>query len=346
MIYKIVESFWPTSTYQEQNAILYCSNEAYFFPTLISIFSLCSYNKQASFDIHYVLQWSYSQNSMKYVQVLSELFSRKIVVHTPKHYDRRAWWPKTRFNISTYLRLDMIELLEDKYRRIVYIDWDTRCNTWIDELFTSPMKWPVGWVADHIAHQMIWSKYYRSLLSRNLDTYWNINAWVLQVDVQASIKEWFFQKCRALFESWKHELLLRADQDLINFIARDLGFDILIDPKFNVHLFISKFSSKWGFPYTPEQISNANTYPVIKHYTGPKPWGKYAMDSNYVTLVEEAIQLAWIPMDISLNQRYHDNTLRMRILIALYNILGPQSFWELYSWLKVGIDKYNVSVKL
>jgi len=165
---------------------------------------------------------------------------------------------------TAYFRLAMHRMLPKSLNKILYLDCDMIVMTSLKELYTVNIS---GYYAAVVAsalrvpHLSVDYPYFNSgMILFNLEKYRNEN----------------MENHAIQFGCEHHGLLWCADQEILNYIFK--GNVVYMPLKWNMMLYKERFEAHWlwGFekyPYTDEELHEAETSPSIIHYvTVRKPW--------------------------------------------------------------------------
>lgn len=177
---------------------------------------------------------------------------------------------------ATYYRISIPDLVDDKIKKILYIDCDTIIMRDLSDL------WNIDISNHYLAAVREWG------LTKNEprpDSYFN--AGVLLLNLEKLRKDNIMSKVKLYIEKNRPTMW---DQDGLNAIIRDNYLSL--SPKFNtVPCLFDKKSEKWDYIYKYEGCPI--TDPYIVHYYGPDKFGLLSSNPYKVTYYRYLLNTAW-----------------------------------------------------
>jgi len=268
------------SNNKPRNAVCYCFDwwEKFFLPAMTSLYSLLSNNSlYHQWDFYFIVDQS-NDKIERWVWFLKNIFLNLSL--TVKSHGSDVWESlskKGSFPPASFYRLDLAVLFADVHECVLYLDADTLVLWDIKDLFEQ-IKWngkPCCAVPDHDLYNRYFFKRYPYLIKQSKlwrpPTY---NSWVLGINTLKFIESRFRDLC-IRFGSAQPVLAL-PDQDMMSGANILVEWSLIesIDPKYNLHSWLLRYRKLNWFYWFEEQIKNAITNPVIRHYTWLNPWIK------------------------------------------------------------------------
>lgn len=244
--------------------IVYATDENYWLPLYVSLYSLLENNSSLEFDI-YILSKSKNGeffDNIGHLESVHENFSIKFVKVSDSEFSSA---PEPRwFNEGIYYRLLINSLLPIENENVLYIDCDTIVDGSLSGLFDVSMNRHIAAGVPEPMNKSFWLDFPVGAPFYNTGImYINLGNWEKHNVEKESMK----------FIKQNSSLVLPLQQ-ILNTLLHKKGMWKCIDPQYNAMV--------GGWIGTPKsETFNKKLEPKIIHYLGsPKPW-EYAYRGEY-----------------------------------------------------------------
>lgn len=256
-------------------AVVYAANDKYSKVLGVSLMSFFDNNKSIKDVDIYIFDNGIGNDNLRRFNVLASMYKRKINVVNIEDKLSKVNRVKEAWDISTYSRFFIQDILPDDVERVLYLDCDTLVLGDVSKLFKFPFE------KDKIVYGVLDRYNVGSLERIGIDDGIYINAGVLLID----LKEWREQQiaddllAQCGTRKWQF-----ADQDIINYeLNGKIG---VLHPKYNVNKFTSvlpyEYSKELSYEgiekfYSEEMYNQSQNKPCIVHFSGSmfnRPWQK------------------------------------------------------------------------
>ena len=175
------------------------------------------------------------------------------------------------WNIATYFRLLLPELIDINVKRVLYVDCDIIFRGKIRELYNTDLEDNIiGAVEDHVLSPRISLNYSHDIYPE----YFYFNAGVLLIDLQKWREHMITKKCFDYLQKYKP---MHLDQDTLNAVLQGRWKHLSYRYNFMSNFHSAYFSKK---DFVMDINKEYPYYPIIIHFTGTKPWN-HASRSPY-----------------------------------------------------------------
>lgn len=188
--------------------------------------------------------------------------------HELRFYDMseemfRDFHTTEQWNVATYFRLVLPQLLDEAVERVIYLDCDIVCRGPVGELFRLDMQGNiVAACEDHVISPRMSLCWQNGVEAPNF----YFNAGVLLIDCKAWREKQVTDKCLQYLKA-KHPMHL--DQDTLNYVLQGRWLHLPYRWNFMADFHGMYFSDK---DFQMDMKRSYPFYPVLIHFTGVKPW--------------------------------------------------------------------------
>ena len=223
--------------------------------------------------------------------------------------------------LSTYVRLFIVDNIDPKYDRVIYIDADTMTVGSIRELVETELKQPIAAVVDIMSYE------YRRQLGLG-DSYY-FSGGVLVIDTAS----WKAKDCYSIIMdeiAQSTKKYLYGDQDILNVLFKD---QIAVLPlKYNLFPFYSaiKYSNlrlligEKAKYYSEQEYVEAKANAVIIHMAysvADRPWMKGNINEYSAQWAEYVEKTPWKKVEYKNRKSYS----RTRLMQMAYKLFGEKA---------------------
>ena len=263
--------------------IVFCINNNWTMQCGVTIKSILEFNKNP-ITFHILSKNISDENKQKLVNIV-KLDSNKFIKFyniSSDYDDKFILRPGDRVSIETYFRFFIPVLLEDKIKKVLYLDADIICTNKLDSLFNTDItNYAAGMILDaryceitkfnRLNYEMKYGYFNAGVMLINLD-YWRIN------DISKKL---------ITYVNDNKELCFSHEQDAINAILHDKI--LRLSPAFNIQTILLQYyffkdlrtcpqNIQYEFKYEKKiwpELEEALSLPVLIHFTDfYKPWHK------------------------------------------------------------------------
>lgn len=316
--------------------IAYATDNSYVMCTGVSMYSMLDNNKEFEDITVHVLLNNVDKDNQDKLQKITDLFLRKICFYDCQNIESylgdecAEYFRKSSTNvpITSYCRLLLPELLDEKIDKVIYIDGDTLVLNSYKELWEENIdKYSVLGVIDNVG-----PKSKEKIGLKINDKYINAGSIVLNLDKFR--KEGIVNKMLG-FLKLNHGHVYHHDQGVINAVCREsIG---IIEPKYNALTFIFENKKSERIKrifnlddyYTQSEIDEAIKKPICVHFTeglSQRPWKKgsnHPLKNEWRKYYDKTV---WKDIPLQKDTR----TLRTKFVCLLNRILPTQVYLRLF----------------
>lgn len=256
--------------------VLYASNDGYAALLGVSLYSLLANNKDVKDVNIFILSNGISESNINRLIDMADKFERKIFFINISDLEERIGFPinSCGYNITTFARLFIDDLLPVDIEKILYLDSDIIIRNSLEKLWETDIE--DAYMAAVVEVYMPESKKKIIGLDKN-DLYYN--AGMLLINRKLWSEEKLKEKFLEYYKLMRGELLYN-DQDIINHCCK--GHVKSVSPIYNfepnVYYFPYKYMKKVNSQYFTEGEAAYKTMienPVMIHFLGDeRPWVK------------------------------------------------------------------------
>lgn len=247
--------------------IAFCVNDEYSSYVRVPIMSIIENYKVSSYKIEiHVLSDKISKRNASQLMMLSDILDNvsiklHIIDDSKLKCLKTCGWP-----IHSWYRILLPSVLSTKIDKVLYLDVDTLIVNKLDDLFLLNMEnKSIAAVTDPL-----------SFLSKTFERcgYEYSIRYICSAIILMNLKYWRDNDLTNKIIKWaitNENKLEYPDQDAINYICKDTK--IILPIKYNfMNIFVN--NEKIYKKYSPMELEEALTYPIIIHYCGCAPWYK------------------------------------------------------------------------
>ena len=224
--------------------------------------SIFENNKDEKIMMH-IMGFQLTDNDKKDLKHIVEKYQNEITFYDIKEEIFKDFSTKEQWNIATYFRLLLPELININVKRVLYVDCDIIFRGEIRELYDIDLENNIiGAVEDHVLSPRISLNYSHGIYPENF----YFNAGVLLIDLQEWRKYKITEKCFEYLHKYKP---MHLDQDTLNAVLQGKWKHLSYRYNFMSDFHTAYFNKK---DFEMDIRKKYPFYPIIIHFTGTKPW--------------------------------------------------------------------------
>lgn len=274
--------------------VVYASDDNYAPVMGTSIYSLLNNNTNLDNLIIHILSNGLNNDNKIKLENICKNFSRKIFFYNVGEKVKKIKRKESVWNLTTYARLFIPEIMASDIEKILYIDADTIIISGIKEL----LEWPMD--EEYIIYGVLDRYNVGSIQRLNIYNDIYINAGITLMNM----KEWRKHNISAeIMNRLDEQEWLYPDQDILNVVLnKRIG---ILPMKYNMYMFSrvmpyesAKILSSTGIDkyYSEEEYYEAQKDTAIIHFAGSlfnRPWQKNSRQTDHELYEQYYAQTPW-----------------------------------------------------
>lgn len=220
-------------------------------------------NNKEEYIVMHIMGFELSADDKRALKLICDGYSNDVVFYDIEEERFRGFPTTKQWNIATYFRLLLPNLIDSKVERVLYLDCDIICRGSIRELYDVNLQGNIiGAIEDHVMSPRMSLSYTNDI---NPDNFY-FNAGVLLIDLQAWRGNHITSKCFDYLLSHKP---MHLDQDTLNSVLQNRWKHLSYRWNYMADFHSAYFKQE---EYEMDMRKTYPFYPVIIHFTGVKPW--------------------------------------------------------------------------
>lgn len=226
---------------------------------LVSIFEN---NKDESFMCH-IMGLELNPEDKTYLSGLANCYGNQIRFYDMNAEDFSNFNVTKQWNIATYFRLVLPNIMDRNIKRVIYFDCDIICRGSLRDLYDTDLEGAIiGACEDHVISPRMSLCYLNKINAYNF----YFNAGMLLIDCQAWRDNNTTDKC---MEYLSKEKPMHLDQDTLNAVLQSKWKHLPYRWNYMADFHGAYFGER---EYKMDIEKSYPFYPVVIHFTGVKPW--------------------------------------------------------------------------
>lgn len=245
--------------------------------------SIFENNKNEKIMMH-IMGFKLSDNDKTDLKYIAEKYKNEITFYDIDEKEFKDFKTTKQWNIATYFRLLLPELIDINVERVLYVDCDIIFRGKIRELYDTDLGDNIiGAVEDHVLSPRISLNYNHGIHPESF----YFNAGVILIDLQKWREQMITKKCFEYLH--KHEPM-HLDQDTLNAVLQGKWKHLSYRYNFMSDFHSAYFSKK---DFEMDMHKEYPYYPIIIHFTGIKPWNHASRSAYKVDFFKYQSMTKW-----------------------------------------------------